>query len=103
MALRVPMLLGAGAVVRGAKQVPGGEERTPAWAGGVSFSSKLVIVVQQLGQPDRPGRQVGADLDPGGGELVEQSLVRGGLGAVLTDPLSLVVDVVPAVQGVEDP
>ena len=42
-------------------------------------------------------------MDPGGGELVEQPLVRGGLGAVLADRLSRVLDVVPAVQGVEDP
>ena len=64
---------------------------------------EVLAVVQQLAQPGRAGREVVGDRDPGRGQLLDQPLVLGGLGAFLADLLRLVLDVVAALQRVDDP
>lgn len=93
---------GAGAVVHRVQPVPGREEHSPAGAGGVGFGGEVLAVVGQGGKPDSAFGQVGRDRDPGGFEFAAQPLVRGGLGAVLADPLGDVFDGVPVAQGSHD-
>src|ERR1039457_4105284 len=92
------MLGGVGAVVHRVQHVPGREICPAPRADAVGLGSEILAVVGQAVEPDRSVGQVGGDLGASGFEFGAHSLVLGGFGTVLPDPLGHVLDGVAAAQ-----
>jgi hypothetical protein len=95
--------LGAGAEVAGAVRLVGGEVDGAAGAGRVGLLGEVLPVVEQGVEHDGALREFGRDGVAVRGELGDEALVLGELGAFLADPLGGVLPVAAVAEVVHDP